>query len=67
MKKFLNKETFLLLIIVLLVIWNVFNTKSVRTDVKGYKDKIIKGCQNSLKKIHFMEAEIMLDNVYKNF
>ena len=33
-------HVFRLLIIVLLVIWNVFNTKSVRTDVKGYKDKI---------------------------
>jgi|688.fasta_scaffold1425498_1 FkbM family methyltransferase len=39
----------------------------LKLDTQGYKDKIIKGCQNSLKKIHFMEAEIMLDNVYKNF
>jgi FkbM family methyltransferase len=39
----------------------------LKLDTQGYEDKIIKGCQNSLKKIHFIEAEIMLDNVYKKF
>jgi FkbM family methyltransferase len=46
---------------------NIKKIDILKLDTQGYEDKIIKGCQNSLKKIHFMEAEIMLDNVYKNF
>jgi peptidoglycan hydrolase CwlO-like protein len=40
MKNFFNKETILLLIISGLVIWNVFNTNNLKTDVKGYKNQI---------------------------
>jgi len=40
MKNFLNKETILLIIIAVLVIWNVFNTNSVKTDVDGYRNRI---------------------------
>jgi esterase/lipase len=40
MKNFFNKETILLLIISVLVIWNVFNTNGLKTDVKGYRNQI---------------------------
>jgi septal ring factor EnvC (AmiA/AmiB activator) len=35
-----NKQNILLLIIVILICWNLFNTNSIRTDVKGYKAEI---------------------------
>lgn len=35
-----NKQNILLLLIVLLIGFNIFNTNSIRTDVKGYKEKI---------------------------
>ncbi len=35
-----NKHNIILLVIAGLVIWNVFNTNSIKTDVQGYKDKI---------------------------
>jgi len=35
-----TKQNILLAIIIGLVLFNIFNTNSVRTDVKGYKDKI---------------------------
>jgi predicted nucleic acid-binding Zn-ribbon protein len=35
-----NKQNLLLLLIVLLIGFNIFNTNSIRTDVKGYKEKI---------------------------
>lgn len=46
---------------------NIKKIDILKLDTQGYEDKIIKGCQNCLKKIHFIEAEIMLDNVYKKF
>jgi chromosome segregation ATPase len=36
----LNKQNILLLIIIILVLWNWFNTSTVKTDVKAYKEKI---------------------------
>jgi len=35
-----DKQNIILLIIVILVVWNLFNTNSIRTDVKGYKAEI---------------------------
>ena len=37
---FKNKQNIILLIIVVLVGWNLFNTNSIRTDVKRYKAEI---------------------------
>ena len=35
-----TKQDIVLGIIVLLLIWNMFNTNSIKTDIKGYKDRI---------------------------
>ena len=35
-----NKETILLIIVIVLAAWNIFNTNSIKTDVKSYKEKI---------------------------
>jgi peptidoglycan hydrolase CwlO-like protein len=35
-----TKQDIILGIIILLLIWNMFNTNSIKTDIKGYKDKI---------------------------
>lgn len=40
MKDMLNKNTILLLIIGGLLIWNIFNTNNIKTDVQSYKDRI---------------------------
>ena len=37
---FKDKQNIILLIIVILVGWNLFNTNSIRTDVKGYEQRI---------------------------
>ena len=36
----ITKQDIILGIIVVLAAWNIFTTNSIRTDVKGYKDKI---------------------------
>jgi septal ring factor EnvC (AmiA/AmiB activator) len=35
-----NKQNILLIIVVALIGYSIFNTNDIRTDVKGYKDKI---------------------------
>ena len=35
-----TKQDILLIIIALLCLYNIFNTNSIKTDVKGYEDKI---------------------------
>jgi septal ring factor EnvC (AmiA/AmiB activator) len=35
-----NKQNILLLIVIILIAWNILNTNSIKTDVKGYKQKI---------------------------
>jgi peptidoglycan hydrolase CwlO-like protein len=35
-----SKQNILLAIIIVLALFNIFNTNSIKTDVKGYKDKI---------------------------
>jgi len=40
MKNLINKDTILLLIVAGLVIWNIFSTNNIKTDVKSYKEKI---------------------------
>jgi predicted RNase H-like nuclease (RuvC/YqgF family) len=35
-----TKQDIVLIIIALLCLYNIFNTNSIKTDVKGYKDKI---------------------------
>lgn len=35
-----NKQSILLLIVIGLSVWNIFTTNEIKTDVKGYKDKI---------------------------
>jgi len=36
----LTKQDIVLIIIALLCLYNIFNTNSIKTDVKGYKEKI---------------------------
>jgi chromosome segregation ATPase len=36
----LTKQDIVLIIIALLCLYNIFNTNSIKTDVKGYQDKI---------------------------
>lgn len=35
-----NKNNILLIIVIVLAAWNIFNTNSIKTDVKLYKEKI---------------------------
>lgn len=35
-----NKQTILLLIVIILAAWNIFTTNGIKTDVKDYKEKI---------------------------
>jgi peptidoglycan hydrolase CwlO-like protein len=35
-----NKQTILLLIVIVLAAWNIFTTNGIKTDVKAYKEKI---------------------------
>ena len=35
-----NKQTILLLIVIVLSAWNIFTTNGIRTDVRAYKEKI---------------------------
>jgi hypothetical protein len=35
-----NKQTILLLIVIVLATWNIFTTNGIKTDVKAYKEKI---------------------------
>jgi len=37
---FKNKQNILLIIIALLLCYNLFTTRGIKTDIKGYKDKI---------------------------
>ena len=34
------KDTILLIIVIVLAVWNIFNINSIKTDVKSYKEKI---------------------------
>lgn len=36
----LTRQDILLLIVALLCLYNIFNTSNIKTDIKGYKDKI---------------------------
>jgi hypothetical protein len=40
MKEFFNKQTILLIVIAMLLIWNVLNDKEVKTDFNEYKNKM---------------------------
>lgn len=35
-----NKQNILLYIVIILIVWNLFNTNGIKTDVKSYKEKI---------------------------
>ena len=35
-----NKQTILLIIVIVLAAWNIFTTNGIKTDVKSYKEKI---------------------------
>lgn len=35
-----NKQNILLIIVVILIVYSIFNTNSIRTDVKGFIDRI---------------------------
>ena len=35
-----NRQTILLAIVIVLVLWNILNTNGIKTDVKSYKGKI---------------------------
>jgi hypothetical protein len=36
----ITKQDIILFIIIVLAAWNIFNTNTIRTDVKGYKAEI---------------------------
>lgn len=40
MKEFFNKQTILLIVIAILLIWNILNDKEVKTDFNEYKNKM---------------------------
>lgn len=35
-----NKETILLIIVIVLSVWNIFTINGIKTDIKSYKEKI---------------------------
>ena len=40
MKEFFNKQTILLIVIAMILIWNALNNKEVKTDFNEYKNKM---------------------------
>lgn len=63
----INKQNILLAIIVLLSAYNIFNTNSVKTDVKGYKGRIeeLQVKIDSSKAIN-IKIETKIDSIKKN-
>ena len=62
-----NRQDILLLIVLVLVGYNIFNTNTIKTDVKGYKDKIesIQTKIDSAKVIN-VKIDTKVDSVKQN-
>ena len=62
-----NKQNILLIIVLVLVGYNIFNTNTIKTDVKGYKDKIesIQTKIDSAKVIN-VKIDTKVDSVKQN-
>jgi septal ring factor EnvC (AmiA/AmiB activator) len=52
-----NKQTILLLIVIVLAAWNIFTTNGIKTDVKDYKEKI-KSIQAEIGSAQVVNKEI---------
>jgi predicted nucleic acid-binding Zn-ribbon protein len=52
-----NKETILLIIVIVLAAWNIFNTNTIKTDVKSYKEKI-KNIQAEVDSVQVVNKKI---------
>jgi len=64
---FKDKQNIILLIIVVLVGWNLFNTNNIRTDVKEYKAKIelLQTKADSAKAVN-KQIDTKIDSVKEN-
>ena len=66
-----NKQTILLIIVIVLAAWNIFTTNGIKTDVKAYKEKIesiqteVDSAQVVNKEIDTKVSEVK-ENVLKN-
>jgi hypothetical protein len=62
-----NRQDILLIIVLVLVGYNIFNTNTIKTDVKGYKDKIesIQTKIDSAKVIN-VKIDTKVDSVKQN-
>jgi hypothetical protein len=67
MKTNFNTQNILLLLVLLLVGYNIFTTNTIKTDVKGYKDKIdsIQTKVDSTKIIN-VKIDTKIDSVKEN-
>jgi len=67
MKTNFNAQNILLLLVILLVGYNIFTTNTIKTDVKGYKDKIdsIQTKVDSAKIIN-VKIDTKIDSVKEN-
>lgn len=52
-----NKQNILFLIVVILVLWNIFNTNGIKTDVKSYKTDI-KNIQVDVDSVKLINKEM---------
>lgn len=62
-----NKQNLLLILVIVLIGYNIFNTNSIRTDVKGYKAEIelLQTKVDSAKTIN-KQIDIKIDSVKEN-
>ena len=62
-----NKQNLLLIVVLILIGYNIFTTTSVRTDVKGYKDKI-ESIQTKIDSAKIVNTKIdtKIDSVKQN-
>ena len=62
-----NRQDILLIIVLVLIGYNIFNTNTIKTDVKGYKDKI-ESIQTKLDSAKVVNVQIntKVDSVKQN-
>jgi septal ring factor EnvC (AmiA/AmiB activator) len=62
-----NKQNLLLILVIILIGYNIFNTNSIRTDVKGYKAEIelLQTKVDSTKTVN-KQIDIKIDSVKEN-
>ena len=64
---FKDKQTLLLILVVVLIGYNIFNTNSIRTDVKGYKATIeLLQTKVDSAKVANQQIDIKIDSVKEN-